>query len=108
MAVGLRKIAEHAAGHGIELFRQQAHVIAVRKQTIEQLPRLRITALHYVIVDKPEAASQECSLAGRQAIVDIAGFVAQDEFVTDQELVLDGEAFPVPSDRWRGESRRAE
>ena len=35
VTVGLRKIAQHAAGQRIELFGEQTHVIAAREQTIE-------------------------------------------------------------------------
>jgi hypothetical protein len=37
MTVGLGKIAQHAAAQRINLFGEQAHVVAVRKQTVEQL-----------------------------------------------------------------------
>src|ERR1700741_3828431 len=50
----------------------------------------RVAALQCVIVDKPEAAGEERSFAGRQAVVDIVAFVAQNEFVADQKLTLDG------------------
>jgi hypothetical protein len=39
---------------------------------------------------REKATSQKCSLARRQAIVDIVCFVAEDEFVVDQKLALDG------------------
>jgi hypothetical protein len=61
VTIGLRKVAQHAAGRGIDLFREQAHVIATRQQTGEQLARLLIAALQDVIVDQPEAARQESS-----------------------------------------------
>jgi hypothetical protein len=35
VTIGLRKIAQHAAGQRIELFRQQSYVIAAREQTGE-------------------------------------------------------------------------
>ena len=55
-------------------------------------PRFRVTTLQYVIVDKPKAARQKCSLARRQAIVGIVCFVAENEFIANQQLVLDGAA----------------
>jgi hypothetical protein len=63
VAVGLRKVAQHAAGYRIQLFGEQADVIAAREQTIEQTPRFRITALQDVMVDEPKAARQKCSLS---------------------------------------------
>jgi len=45
MAVGLRKIAEHATGPGIEFFREQAHVVAAREQTGEKLARFAIAIM---------------------------------------------------------------
>src|SRR6202035_3742316 len=90
VAVGLRKVAQHAASRGIELLSEQADVIAAREQTIEQPPCFRVAALQHVIVDKPKAAGQKCSFARRQAVLDIVGLVAQDEFTVDQQLVLDG------------------
>jgi hypothetical protein len=53
----------------IELFREQAHVIAAREQTGKELARFGIAALQYIIVDEPKAARQEsrhfalCSIA---------------------------------------------
>ena len=44
VTIGLRKITQHAAGQRIELFREQAHIIAAREQTLEQFPRFRIAA----------------------------------------------------------------
>src|SRR5262249_26280812 len=35
VTIGLRKVAQHAAGQRIEFFREQAHVIAAREQTLE-------------------------------------------------------------------------
>src|SRR6516162_3188353 len=89
MTVGLRKISEQAAGNRIELFGKQTDVVAARQQTIEQLPRLCITSLHNVVVDKPETAHQKSPFSGRQAISGIFGFVPQNEFVRDQSFFLD-------------------
>jgi hypothetical protein len=35
VTIGLRKIAQHAAGQRIKLFREQTHIIAAREQTVE-------------------------------------------------------------------------
>ena len=44
MTVGLGKIAQHAAARWIDLFGEQAHVVAAREQTVEQLAGFRIAA----------------------------------------------------------------
>src|SRR5262249_24991788 len=89
VAIGLGKIAEHAAALRIELFGEQAHIIAARKQTLEQLAGVRIAALQYVIVDEPKAARQEDTFACGQAIAGTFGLVPQNEFAIDQQFVLD-------------------
>ena len=95
MTIGLRKIAEHASGQRIELFSEQTHVIAAREQPIEELLGFGVSALQYVIVDQPKAARQKSSFAGGQAVAGIFGFVSENEFVADQQSVLDRrEVFP--------------
>ena len=70
----------------IELFGEQAYIIAARRADDRTAPRFRVAALQYVIVDEPKAACQKCSLARRQAIVGIFCFVAENEFIIDQSL----------------------
>ena len=65
MAVGLGKIAQHAAGYRIELLGEQTDVVAAREQTIEQLSGFRVAGLQYVVVDQPEAACEETLLRPR-------------------------------------------
>lgn len=89
VAVGLWKISQHAPCCRIELFGQQADVIAAREQTIEQRPCFRVTALQNVVVDEPEAACEERAFSGRQPIIDIVCFITQHELVIDQEPVFD-------------------
>src|SRR5262252_3257586 len=89
VTIGLRKIAQHAAGQRIELFCEQAHVVAASEQTGEQFARLGIAALQYVIVDEPKAARQESSFACGQAVAGVFGLVAQNEFTVDQKSLLD-------------------
>jgi hypothetical protein len=89
MTISLWEISQHAAGQRIDLFREQADVIAARKQTIEQPARLRIAALQNVIVDEPEAAGQERSFTCGQAVAGVFAFVAQNEFILDQKPILD-------------------
>ena len=43
MTIRLRKVAQHAASHWIELFSKQTHIIAAREQVLEQLARFCIT-----------------------------------------------------------------
>jgi hypothetical protein len=71
----LRKIPQHAAAERINFFREQAHVIAARKQAIENRPSFHVAPLQYVVVDQPEAARQKSSFAWWQAIARIFGFV---------------------------------
>jgi hypothetical protein len=89
VAIGLRKIAKHAAGQWIDLFSEQTYVIAAGEQTVEQLPRFRIAVLQYVIIHEPKAARKESSFAWGQAIAGIFGFVPQNEFTVDQQSLLD-------------------
>jgi hypothetical protein len=58
MTIGLGKIAQHAAAKRINLFGEQAHVVAAGKQRVEQLVGFRIATLQYVVIDKPEAARE--------------------------------------------------
>jgi UDP-N-acetyl-D-mannosaminuronic acid transferase (WecB/TagA/CpsF family) len=46
VAVSLREISQHLAGHQVELFGEQTHVIAAREQTLEQLSPIYVAALH--------------------------------------------------------------
>jgi hypothetical protein len=52
--------------------------------------RFRVAALQHVIVDEPKAARQENFLACGQAVADVFGFVAKNEFTVDQKSILDG------------------
>src|SRR4029077_9115634 len=76
VTVGLWKIPQHAPIERIEFLGQQANVIAVQEQSIEQPLRLLITTLQYVVVDEPKTADQKCSFACRQAVNGIFSFVA--------------------------------
>jgi hypothetical protein len=49
-----------------------------------------MATLQYVIVDEPKTADQKCSFAGWQAINCFRRFVTQNEFIVDEELLLDG------------------
>ena len=89
MTISLRKIAQHAALYRVELLGEQTHVIAAREQTLEQFSSFSITPLQDVIVDKPEAARQERALPLRKAIPRIVAFIAQHEFVIDQQFPFD-------------------
>src|ERR1700746_1617211 len=88
MTIGLRKMPDKSAGHRIEPFSEQPHVIAAREQPIKELLGLGVSALQYVVVDQPKAARQKNSFARGQAVAGIFGFVSEDEFVADQQPVL--------------------
>src|SRR5262249_8749858 len=89
VAIGLGKVAQHPPSERIKLLRQQAHVIAARKQAIEQSTRFRATALQDVIVDEPEAACEKRAFARRQAVARVLAFVAQEKLAADQQALLD-------------------
>src|SRR4029077_1733171 len=89
MAVGLGKIAKHAPARRIELFRQQPHVVAAGEQPLKQPLSVFIAALQNVIIHQPKAAGEESPLAGRQAVAGIVGFVPQNEFIIDEQPLLD-------------------
>src|SRR6516165_9533383 len=89
MAIGLREIAQHAPAQWIELFGEQAHIVAAREQALEEAAGFRIAPLQYVIVGEPKTAGQEGSLASGQAVGGVSGFVAANEFPPDQKPVLD-------------------
>src|SRR5262249_28356761 len=90
VTIGLRKITQHPARQRTELFREQSHIIAAREQPREQLARICVAALQYIIVDEPKAARQESSFACGQAVAGMFGFVTQNEFTVDQKSILDG------------------
>jgi hypothetical protein len=48
-----------------------------------------MAALQYVVVDQQKAARQESSFTWGETVVCAFGFVAQDEFILDQESILD-------------------
>jgi hypothetical protein len=56
VTVRLWEVSQHTPSQRIELFGEQANVVTVREQTLEQLSRFCIAALQDVIVDEPEAA----------------------------------------------------
>jgi hypothetical protein len=62
------KNAQHAAAQRIDLFGEQAHVVAARKQTVEQIAAFRIATLQYVVIDKPEAAREKSAFVNAAPI----------------------------------------
>jgi hypothetical protein len=88
VAIGLREVAEHSAGDGIELLGQQSDVVAAREQTLKQPSRIFVSILQKIVVDQPKAASQESALAGGKPIDAVLGFVPQDKLILDQEPLL--------------------
>ena len=55
----LKEIAELTAAMRIVLLRQQSHVVAQRQQALEQRASFVVPSKQHIIVDKPEAASEE-------------------------------------------------
>jgi hypothetical protein len=90
VTVSLWKIAQHSAFEGIKFLCQQANVVATREQTVKQPASFRIATLQDVIVDEPKTADQKCSFAAWQAINRLCRFVTQNEFIVEEELLLDG------------------
>jgi hypothetical protein len=60
------------------------------RRTIKQLAGLQMAALQNVIVDRPKAARQKSALSRRQAVAGICAFIPQNEFVLDQQPLLNG------------------
>src|ERR1700751_6042193 len=89
MAIGLRKIPQHASSPRLKFFHKQADIVAPRQQLFKQLPGLGVAILQNVIAHQPEAARQESAFAFGQPIAGILGFVAQNEFTIDQQSLLD-------------------
>ena len=75
----LREVSQKTAATGIILFRQQADVIAQRKQPFEQHLRFCVPSLQHQVVSQPETAGEEGPLAWRQAIVRSASVIAQQQ-----------------------------
>ena len=63
MTISLGKIAQHLASERINLLGKQAHIIAARKQSVEQAAGFRVTTLQCVIIYKPEAAREKRAFA---------------------------------------------
>ena len=89
VAIGLRKIAQHAPCGGIELFGQQSNVVAMREQTLEEPLRILVSTLQDVIVHQPKAASQEGAFARRKTIDALVRLIAQHKLIIDEQPLLD-------------------
>src|SRR6185312_15539736 len=91
MAVSLWKVAEQAAAARIDLLREKAHVVAARKQPLEQPSGILVATLKNVVVHQPEAAGEECTFAGRKAVggAHLFSLIAQHELVIDEQPLLD-------------------
>src|SRR6266481_2621623 len=86
VAERLREVSHLALRPGVIFLRQQPHVVAKCQQTLEHRARLGDTALENQVVNKPEAASDECSLAGRQSIFRFPTVVTEDDPVNQKPL----------------------
>ena len=69
-------VAQLASLPDVVFFRQEANIIAQREQPLKKLLRLMIAPLQHVIINEPEATSQEGAFAARQSIVDVVSVVA--------------------------------
>src|SRR5262249_2290701 len=85
----LREIAKLPLRRRVVFFRQQAHVIAQREQTLEQGACFGIPMLQFVIVGKPKTAREKHAFSRRQAVDVGFGSIPQHEPI-NQELALDG------------------
>src|SRR5208337_3980668 len=72
----LRKISEHATGARVVFLGKQTKIIPQRQQSLEKHTRIAETPLQDIIVRQPEAASEECALAGRQTVDPVLGVIA--------------------------------
>ena len=88
MREGLREIPNLPRGADIIFLGEQAHIVPQGEEAFEQLSGFINAAHQDVDIDQPEAASQKCTFACRQAIGCFRGIVAQDESI-DEEASLD-------------------
>src|SRR5215469_6256722 len=84
MGESLREISHQAAAVRVIFLAKEAYVVAQPDQAIEKRPRLIPPSLQAVDVDQPEAAGEERSLPGRQAVRRAFAVVTQDETVHHQ------------------------
>src|SRR3954468_19381932 len=75
VAEGLREVADEPAGFGVVFLGEQSDVVAQREQPFEDLSGLVVPALQGVVAGQPEGAGEEGSLAGRQAVDGVAGYL---------------------------------
>jgi hypothetical protein len=88
VAIGLRKIAQHAPRGGIELFGQQSDVVAMSEQTFEKPLRILVSTLQDVVVHQPKAASQERAFTRRNTIDALLRFITQHKLIIDEQPLL--------------------
>src|SRR5208337_4700918 len=84
MTERLRKISEHATGTRVVFLSEQTEIIPQRQQSLEKHTRIAETPLQDVIVRQPEAASEECALAGRQTVDPVLGGIAHHQAAVAQ------------------------
>src|SRR5262249_35598804 len=90
VAIGLRKVTQHAATARIDFFGQKSQVIGACQQALEQPRGIGMTPLQDIVVDQPETAGQEGALAGRQPVDTVLSLVAAHELAIDEQPLLDG------------------
>ena len=78
---GLREVAQVPAGAGVELLGVQAQRRGDAEQALHQVAGALVVADDRQRRDEPERADQEAALLARQAVVGLAGPVAQHEAV---------------------------
>src|SRR5580698_8220316 len=89
MREGLGEIADQTLELDIELFREQAEVVAQLEKAFEESLRIFDAADGLERADHPEAAGQKNSFAARKPVVNSGCVVALDEAVW-REFALDG------------------
>src|SRR5262249_25114140 len=78
MRQALREVAEQFTGAGVELFREEAEIVARGRHPVEGLPRFFEPSLTGVTLREPEGAGEKRAFPPVQAVVRPAALIAQE------------------------------
>jgi hypothetical protein len=85
----LGEVADQAFAVDVVFLGEQAKVVAEGKETVEERAGVAFAADGFEGADHPETAGEESAFAGREAVLDYLGVVAEDEAAVHQ-FALDG------------------
>ena len=77
----LWEIANQSLRVGVIFLGQKSDIVPERKQPFKQLLRFLASPCYEQIICEPKAASEECALAGGQAVTGVRGVIASDKAV---------------------------